>query len=108
MFIFFFFPGEVNSRIHDLHLQFVTKGGAGSPDSEKVKLLSDSKDSVTSQRTNSRRDSGSELDEVLGDNLPKVKVPDSKKIAAILKEHDPLVLQKHLLSSTVQNQVSRL
>ncbi|XP_018574960.1 uncharacterized protein LOC108913817 isoform X2 [Anoplophora glabripennis] len=95
--------GEVNSRIHDLHLQFVTK--SVSPDGEKVKLLSDSKDSVTSQRTNSRRNSKSELDKVLGDKLPKVKVPDSKKFAAILKEHDPLVLQRHLLSSTVQNQV---
>ncbi|KAJ8912088.1 hypothetical protein NQ315_000594 [Exocentrus adspersus] len=91
---------EVNSRIHDLHLQFVAK--SGSTDSEKIKLLSDSKDSVTSQRTESRKN---ELDKVLGDNLPKVKVPDSNKIVAILREHDPLVLQKHLLTSTVQNQL---
>ncbi|XP_044257758.1 uncharacterized protein LOC123006907 isoform X5 [Tribolium madens] len=98
--------GEVNSRIHDLHLQFVTKSGASSPDGgDKSKvLIGDSlsrKDSTTSQRT--RRNSA--LDLVLGDRIPKVKVPDSKKIAAILKENDPLVLQKHLLSTTVQNQV---
>lgn len=103
--------GEVNSRIHDLHLQFVTKSGCSSPDGgDKSKvLISDSlsrKDSTTSQRT-PRRNSKSALDLVFGDRIPKVKVPDSKKIAAILKEHDPIVLQKHLLTSTVQNQVSK-
>jgi predicted nuclease with TOPRIM domain len=101
--------GEVNSRIHDLHLQFVTKSGSSSPDGDKSKVLSagdslDRRDSTTSQRT-PRKSSKSVLDLVLGDKIPKVKVPDSKKIAAILKEQDPLVLQKHLLTSTVQNQV---
>ncbi|XP_044727172.1 uncharacterized protein LOC123290881 isoform X2 [Chrysoperla carnea] len=38
------------------------------------------------------------------DELPKVRVPDSQKIAAILDEHDPLVLQKSLLTVTVHNQ----
>ncbi|XP_074025311.1 javelin-like isoform X1 [Leptinotarsa decemlineata] len=100
--------GEVNSRIHDLHLQFVTK--SGSTDSEKINRFSvgerrDSSSSSSSQITN-RKSVVSELDSVLGDKLPKVStVADSKKISAILKEHDPLVLQKHLLSSTVQNQV---
>lgn len=96
----------MNSRIHDLHTQFVTKG-VGSVDSDKLKCSGDKKDLTTSsQRTSNKKSVISELDSVLGDKLPKVKVPDSKKIAAILKEHDPLVLQKHLLTTTVQNQVS--
>ena len=33
-------------------------------------------------------------------------VLDSKKIAAILKEHSPLELQRHLITSTVHNQVN--
>ncbi|KAL1505904.1 hypothetical protein ABEB36_005357 [Hypothenemus hampei] len=78
--------GEVNSRIHDLHLQFVAKSASD----EKLKL----------------RVSCSDLDAVLGDRIPKVALPvDKKKIAAILKENNPIVLQKHLLVSTVQNQV---
>lgn len=100
------FSGEVNSRIHDLHTQFVTKS-TGSVDSDKLKYSSDKKDLTTSsQRTSIKKSVISELDSVLGDKIAKVKVPDSKKIAAILKEHDPLVLQKHLLTSTVKNQVS--
>ncbi|KAG5883444.1 hypothetical protein JTB14_028722 [Gonioctena quinquepunctata] len=104
--------GEVNSRIHDLHLQFVAKNGIGSPDSEKNNRLSgagdrrDSSSSSSSQRTYRKSVVVSELDSVLGDKIPKVSsAPDTKKISAILKEHDPLVLQKHLLTSTVQNQV---
>lgn len=95
--------GEVNSRIHDLHLQFVTKSGSCLPVSDKNRLPSDeaSRQNLSSQRT--RRNS--DLDLVFGDQIPKVKVPDSRKIQAILQEQDPLVLQKHLLSSTVQNQV---
>lgn len=96
----------MNSRIHDLHIQFVTKS-AGSVDSDKLKYSSDRKDLTTSsQRTPIRKSVISELDSVLGDKIPKVKVPDSKKLAAILKEHDSVVLQKHLLTSTVKNQVS--
>lgn len=95
----------MNSRIHDLHTQFVTKS-AGSVDSDKLKFSSDRKDFTTSsQRTLNKKSVSSELDSVLGDRIPQVKVPDSKKIAAILKEHDPMALQKHLLTTTVQNQV---
>lgn len=38
--------------------------------------------------------------------LNKVRVPDSKKIAAILLETNIIELQRHLLTITVQNQVS--
>lgn len=40
--------------------------------------------------------------------LNKVRVPDSKKIAAILLETNIVELQRHLLTITVQNQVSAL
>lgn len=40
--------------------------------------------------------------------LNKVRVPDSKKIAAILLETNIVELQRHLLTITVQNQVSSL
>lgn len=40
--------------------------------------------------------------------LNKVRVPDSKKIAAILLETNIVELQRHLLTITIQNQVSRL
>lgn len=40
--------------------------------------------------------------------LNKVRVPDSKKIAAILLETNIIELQRHLLTITVQNQVSTL
>ncbi|CAH1137977.1 unnamed protein product [Phyllotreta striolata] len=94
--------GEVNSQIHDLHLQFVTKtSDTGSSVSEKSSV-SDRKDSAQ-QRT--IQQSVSDIDGVFSRKLPKVAVPDSKKIRAILKERNPLVLQKHLLTSTVKNQV---
>ncbi|XP_030754033.1 uncharacterized protein LOC115880857 isoform X2 [Sitophilus oryzae] len=105
--------GEVNSRIHDLHLQFVAKSASD----EKLKLLSGggaAKDSSQVSKGGSgttgqerRRYSAGTLDVVLGNFVPKVTTPDRRRIAAILKEHDPLVLQKHLLVSTVQNQVLR-
>ena len=38
--------------------------------------------------------------------LNKVRVPDSKKIAAILLESNIIELQRHLLTITIQNQVS--
>lgn len=38
--------------------------------------------------------------------LVKVRVADSKKIAAILLEQNPIELQRHLLTVTFQNQVS--
>lgn len=103
--------GEVNSRIHDLHLQFVAKSASD----EKLKLLSgDRKESSqiqpvwTTPPVLSRRLSCGELDAVLGNQVPKVSMPNRKKIAAILREQDPVVLQKHLLVSTVQNQVGKL
>lgn len=40
--------------------------------------------------------------------LNKVRVPDSKKIAAILLETNIIELQRHLLTITVQNQVSQI
>lgn len=90
-----------------MHTQFVTKG-VGPVDSDKLKFSSDRKDLTTSsQRTSNKRITLSELDSVFGDKIPKVKVPDSNKIAAILKEHDVLVLQKHLLTTTVHNQVRK-
>lgn len=97
--------GEVNSRIRDLHLQFVA-----SSDDEvaEVKVRNSegarARDPSSSQRTPRKHDN-SELDRVLGEDLPKVESPDSKKIAAILQEQDLLMLQKHLLTTTVQNQV---
>ncbi|XP_072376246.1 uncharacterized protein jvl isoform X3 [Diabrotica undecimpunctata] len=98
--------GEVNSRIHDLHLQFVTKSGTVSP-SESSKLRRDSTSSTTAISSHQRTSQNSvcDLDSVLSDKIPKVAVPDTKKIRAILKEHDSLVLQKHLLTSTVRNQL---
>ncbi|CAH0552643.1 unnamed protein product [Brassicogethes aeneus] len=95
--------GEVNSRIHDLHLQFVAKSAeksSGTANSAR-KDSTASSSSSSSQRTPKK---SSPLDTVLGDRVPKVPIPDSRKFAAILKERDPLVLQKHLLTSTVQNQ----
>ncbi|XP_060524740.1 uncharacterized protein LOC132701084 isoform X2 [Cylas formicarius] len=68
--------GEINSRIHDLHVQFVAKGAKSAEQQPQLRA-------------------------------PKVAGPDRAKIAAILKEHDPLVLKKHLLVATVQNQVLR-
>lgn len=38
--------------------------------------------------------------------LNKIRVPDSKKIAAILLETNIIELQRHLLTITIQNQVS--
>lgn len=100
--------GEVNTRIHDLHLQFVTnKSAPSSPETDKTGgrgLCVNNKQPSASQRTR-RKSYRNVLDSVLGDRVPKVKGPDSRKIAAILKENDPLILQRHLLTSTVQNQV---
>lgn len=93
--------GEVNSRIHDLHLQFVAKSGRTVVvDSGGVRNSSPS-----SQRSTRRCEKVSGLDSVLGDRIYKVKVPDTRKVAAVLKEHDPVVLQRHLLNSLVHNQV---
>lgn len=96
--------GEVNTRIHDLHLQFVTnKSAPSSPNSEKT--LKDMFNVPSASQRTRKKSNSNVLDNILGDRVPKIKSPDSRKIAAILKEHDPLVLQRHLLTSTVQNQV---
>lgn len=101
--------GEVNSRIHDLHLQFVTKSVPSSPEADKPRAnlsFGATKRDLSSQRTPSKVRNA--LDIALGETTPKVKTPDRKKVAAILQEHNPLVLQKHLLTSTVKNQVKKL
>ncbi|KRT85761.1 hypothetical protein AMK59_251, partial [Oryctes borbonicus] len=108
--------GEVNSRIHDLHLQFVAKSDVSSDDDDAdvsgvrvrkggggARAKEPSLSSHRTPRTKGTEDS--ELDKVLGEEVPKVQTPDSKKIAAILQEQSLLVLQKHLLTTTVQNQV---
>lgn len=97
--------GEVNTRIHDLHLQFVTKSGCG--DNKVADSTGSTKLNSSQLRTRGKREgTRSALGTVFGDRLPKVKSPDSRKITAILRERDPLTLQRHLLTSTVHNQVS--
>ncbi|XP_071051253.1 probable basic-leucine zipper transcription factor L isoform X2 [Onthophagus taurus] len=99
--------GEINSRIRDMHLEFV-----GKPSPEKQNRMS-RRDVTSHQRTTTNvigfnngdfNDNDSDKKEDLSD-LPKVLVPDRRKFEAILMEHDPLVLQKCLLTSTVENQV---
>lgn len=103
---------ELNNRIHDMHLQFVSnRSPAGSPESPKDnnnfgKSITKQTSHKTVDRRSSSRSSVESLDGVMGNRIPKVREPDSKRIAAILLEHDPLVLQRHLLSTTVQNQVN--
>ncbi|XP_031348553.1 uncharacterized protein LOC116174710 isoform X3 [Photinus pyralis] len=98
--------GEVNTRIHDLHLQFVTnKSGSSSPSAEKTCKFNESDLIPSASHRTRKKVSSSSLENLLGNCTPKVKAPDSRKIAAILKEHDPLILQRHLLTTTVQNQV---
>lgn len=100
--------GEVNSRIHDLHLQFVAKSAPSSPETDRPKLISGgaSKRDLSSSHSTPIKVKRSDLDLVLGTKIPKVKTVSSNKIKAILKEHDPTVLQRHLLISTVENEVS--
>lgn len=56
---------------------------------------------------NERRARLGALDSVLVSptRVANVKDVDSKKIAAILREHSPLELQRHLITTTVHNQV---
>lgn len=73
-------------------------------------------DSAISSAPNTSKQQKDELNNKLGrlDGLisnplsktNKVRVPDSKKIAAILLETNIVELQRHLLTITVQNQVS--
>ena len=57
---------------------------------------------------NERRVRLGALDSVLisPTRVANVRDVDSKRIAAILKEHSPLELQRHLITSTVHNQVN--
>lgn len=98
--------GEVNSRIRDLHLEFVTKS-TNSSESDNKDVISSAlkKDSVSSQSSIPKKTTVSDLDVKLGDKLFKVNSPDCNKIAAVLKERNPIVLQKHLLNTIVHNQV---
>lgn len=77
---------------------------------------SDLIDSVTSSVRNRSTQSNDEfnqlgrLDGLISNpnKLSKVRVPDSKKITAILLETNIVELQRHLLTITVQNQVGFL
>lgn len=95
---------QVNSRIRDLHLEFVTKS-TNSSESDNKDVISSAlkKVSVSSQSCIPKKTS--DLDVKLGDKLYKVNSPDCDKIAAVLKERDPLILQRHLLNTIVHNQV---
>lgn len=93
--------GEVNSRIRDLHSEFVTKNAES--DNKDVISSAFKKELVSSQTSTHMKSSN--IDATLGGELHKVNTPDCDKIAAVLKERDPLVLQKHLLNTIVHNQV---
>ncbi|XP_044756999.1 uncharacterized protein LOC123315395 isoform X2 [Coccinella septempunctata] len=105
--------GEVNSRIHDLHAQFVNKSAVLTLEKSETcdrKTSASKVDESSSSHTDPRTcsEGGSdvcELDRVLGIEVPKVEIIDNKKFSAILAEQNPTVLQKHLLSSTVQNEI---
>lgn len=101
--------GEVNSRIHDLHLQFVAKSTPSSPEHDRPKLISSGaskRDLLSSSHsTPVKVKKSDDLDIVLGTKIPKVKSVSSIKIKAILNEQNPTILQRHLLISTVENEV---
>uniref|UniRef100_A0A1Q3F5C0 Uncharacterized protein n=1 Tax=Culex tarsalis TaxID=7177 RepID=A0A1Q3F5C0_CULTA len=164
---------ELNTKIHDLHQQFVNKSAPSSPDSIKSRLhhpltpssvgghlrkhsstdsttttlhLSTSPSATSSPSSNSQHllkpsatrgvggssfapivksvpvkgaeaagdhptatspDALGKLDGLLSSpaRVNKVRMTDSKKIAAILLETNIVELQRHLLTITVQNQV---
>lgn len=58
-------------------------------------------------KVNERRARLGALDSILVSptRVTHVKDVDSRKIAAILREHSPLELQRHLITTTVHNQV---
>lgn len=101
--------GEVNSRIHDLHLQFVAKSTPSSPETDRPKFISSGtskRDLLSSSHSTPVKVKKSDLDIVLGTKIPKVKSVSSIKIKAILNEQNPTILQRHLLISTVENEVT--
>lgn len=81
---------------------------------QKLLKLSSTDDSAASLATSTKqlKDELNQLGRLDGlisnpkSKLNKVRVPDSKKIAAILLETNIVELQRHLLTITVQNQVS--
>lgn len=82
---------------------------------QKILKSSSTDDSLASSAPNTKqlKDELNQLGRLDGlisnpnSKLNKVRVPDSKKIAAILLETNIVELQRHLLTITVQNQVSR-
>lgn len=96
---------EVNSRIRDLHLEFVTKSTNSSESDNKDVISSALKNESVSSQSCIPKKASDDLDVKLGNKLFKVNSPDCDKIAAVLKERNPLVLQKHLLNTIVHNQV---
>ncbi|XP_045466053.1 uncharacterized protein LOC123674926 isoform X3 [Harmonia axyridis] len=94
--------GEVNSRIHDLHAQFVTKS-----DLERGRsiLRTPSARTVSGGAKCTKSEDECDLDRTLGADVPKVRFIDNAKFCAILAEKNPSILQKHLLTSTVQNEI---
>lgn len=74
-------------------------------------ILSSSSSATTSKQLKNELNQLGRLDGLISNpssRLNKVRVPDSKKIAAILLETNIVELQRHLLTITIQNQVSRL
>jgi hypothetical protein len=80
----------------------------------KPQRNTDTDDNITNSTTTSKqlKDELNQLGRLDGlisnpsSRLNKVRVPDSKKIAAILLETNIVELQRHLLTITIQNQVS--
>ncbi|XP_068085009.1 serine-rich adhesin for platelets isoform X2 [Anabrus simplex] len=85
---------ELNSRIHDLHSQFVSGKRHSQPS-----LGSEVTDPGGRTRLGT-------LDGIISSptRLPKVSA-DPDKVAAILQEFNPVELQRHLLTTAVQNKV---
>lgn len=83
---------------------------------QKVLKSCNADDSAISSAPNASKQLKNELNHQLGrldglisnpsSKINKVRVPDSKKISAILLETNIVELQRHLLTITVQNQVS--
>lgn len=138
---------ELNTRIHELHQQYVQNAdqtGSGTRTNLTIHTSQVASSSSSSSQTIGHRSSFTPvvikshvplLDNNLRTNdafvdtkfiknelnlgrldglisspqrLTKVRVADSKKIAAILLETNAVELQRHLLTVTFQNQVSRI
>uniref|UniRef100_A0A1B0CYQ7 Uncharacterized protein n=1 Tax=Phlebotomus papatasi TaxID=29031 RepID=A0A1B0CYQ7_PHLPP len=116
---------ELNSRIKDLHQQFeaskqsrtnlhsarkFSTSDTFSSGSSSTHQGASSSGNVASTTKITRNDGGilGRLDGLVStpNRLNKVRLADSKKIEAILLENNVVELQRHLLTLTVQNQVS--